>query len=297
MNGADCKVMDNSAINCIFVQMKHALEIILRDEIQSIFDNFSAAFDISIVFYSIDGKIIRRGLNRPEALFCRLVQNRLFRKNHCLNMDEEMCRQCTHMRKMVSYRCHAGIEEAVAPLYIGSQLAGYAMIGQFRTSGEIRPRILSLAKLKGIQDELETAFCQLPLFSREKADHILGLFSLMVDYIITKEIVTVRGEQTVGRILAFIEEHLHESVGIRDAAQAAGQSISTVSHQLKRITGKTFTQHLNEARIRRAEEYLRQSPESSVQEIALKAGFNDPFYFSRVYKKLRGFPPIRSKLL
>ncbi len=271
--------------------MKHALEIILHEDIQRIFDNFTASFDISIVFYSIDGKVLKRGLNQFPAPFCMLIQDQLFSKTQCLYMDEEMCRQCTRSRRIVGYRCHAGIEEAVAPLYVGDQLAGYAMIGQFRTSDTINPKVMAAAKKNKLEKEVQRAFHNLPCFSRKKADSILGLFSLLIDYIVTKEIIAVKGERTAGRILAYIEEHLNEEICIRDVAQSVGQSISAVSHQLKRITGKTFTQHLNEARVRRAEEYLRQSPDLSIQEIAEKSGFNDPFYFSRVYKKLRGFPP------
>lgn len=271
--------------------MKHALEIILHDDIQQIFDNFAAAFGISVVFYSIDGKIAKRGLNRPTTSFCALIQDQMFSRKRCLYTDEQMCRQCTRSRKLVSYRCHAGIEEAIAPLYVEKQLAGYAMIGQFRTTDTIQHQVLSVAKKKGLQAELQQAFHQLPCFSRDKANHILGLFSLLADYIVTKEIVSVKGERTAGRVLAFIAEHLHEPIGIRDAAASVRQSVSTVSHQLKMTTGKTFTQHLNEARVRRAEDYLRESPESSIQEIASRAGFNDPFYFSRIYRKLRGFPP------
>jgi AraC-like DNA-binding protein/ligand-binding sensor protein len=275
----------------IFMQMKNALEIILHDDIQRIFDNFAASFGISIVFYSVDGRILKRGLNSSESPFCALIQDQLFSREKCLFMDEQMCRQCTRSRKLVSYRCHAGVEEAVTPFYVADQLVGYAMIGQFRTSDTIDPTVLTVAKKKGLADELKNSFQQLPFFSREKADSILGLFAVLTDYIITKEIVSVKGERMAGRVLAYIEEHLHENIRIANAARALGQSTSGISHQLKRVTGKPFTQHLNEARIRRAEEYLCQSPESSIQEIAEKTGFNDSFYFSRVYKKIRGTPP------
>lgn len=271
--------------------MKRALEIILHDEIQRIFDNFAASFGISIVFYSIDGKVLKRGLNQPPSPYCELIQNHLFGKRPCYDMDEKMCRACTRARKPVSYRCHAGIEEAVAPLYIENQLAGYAMIGQFRTTTKPDPKTLAAARKQGLEAELRDTFLRLPNFSREQADNILGLFSTLVDYIVTKEIVAVKGERIAGRILAYIEEHLHEPISIRDASEAMQQSISSVSHHLKQATGKTFTQHLNEARIRRAEEYLSRSPESSIQEIAEKTGFTDSFYFSRVYKKIRGRPP------
>lgn len=275
------------------MQMDSALKIILNDEVQRIFDHFAASFGIAIVFYSIDGKILRRGLNRPPSPFCALIQNRLFNRALCIEMDEEMCRRCNRSKKPAGYRCHAGIEEAVAPLYVKGQLTGYAMIGQFRTTDRIDPGVLSKARKHGLEKELREAFGQLPRFSGEQAKNILGLFSMLMDYIATKEIVSVGGERIVGRVLAHIEEHLTEKVGIRDAAQAVGQSISTVSHHLKRATGKTFTQHLNEARMQRAEEHMRQSPECSIQEIAEQVGYNDPFYFSRIYRKLRGTTPSR----
>jgi AraC-like DNA-binding protein len=154
-----------------------------------------------------------------------------------------------------------------------------------------RPAPLAVAGKKGLADELKDRFHQLPLFSRKQADNILELFSVLTDYIVTKEIVSIKGNRSAGQILAFIEENLHCQVSVRNAAQAVGQSVSGISHQLKKATGKTFTQHLNEARVRRAEIYMKQSPELSIQEIATKLGYNDPFYFSRVYRNLRGFPP------
>lgn len=273
--------------------MNNSLEIILHDEVQRIFDQFAASFGIAIVFYSIDGKILRRGLNRPPSPFCALVQDRLFNRALCTEMDEEMCRRCSQSKNPVGYRCHAGIEEAVAPLHIQGQLTGYAMIGQFRTTNRIAPEVLTKALKQGLEKELYDAFEQLPLFSREQEDNILGLFSMLLDYIVTKEIVSVKGERIVGRILAYIEESLAEGIGIQDAAKYVGQSVSTVSHRLKQATGKTFTQLLNEARVQRAEEHMRQSPECSIQEIAEQVGYSDAFYFSRVFHKLRGTAPSR----
>ena len=211
----------------------------------------------------------------------------------CTEIDEEMCRRCTRSEKPVSYRCHAGIEEAVAPLYVNGQLIGYAMIGQFRTTDNIDPAILPKAQKYGVEKELCIAFSHLPCFSREQADNILGLFSTLMDYILIKELVSVKGGRIIGRVLVYIEEHLSQKIGIRDAAQSVGQSISTVSHQLKHTTGKTFTQHLNEARVQRAEEHIRQSPECSIQEISEQVGYSDPFYFSRVYRQHRGMSPSR----
>ena len=124
-------------------------------------------------------------------------------------------------------------------------------------------------------------------------DSIFGLFSTLMDYMVAKELVSLEGERLVGRVLAFIEDHLAEDIRIGDAAQFVGQSVSSISHRLKKGTGKTFTQLLNEARVQQAEERICQSPECSIQEISEQVGYSDPFYFSRIYRKLRGTTPSR----
>ena len=272
------------------MRMHDVLQIVLNDKVQQIFDQFAASFGIVVIFYSIDGKVLRRGLNYLSP-FCSLVQNQLAARKLCIKMDEEMCHRCKQSQNPVSYRCHAGLEEAVTPLYVKGQLTGYAMIGQFRTTDRIDAGILSKGRKHGMENELRNAFEQLPCFGKEQLNSILGLFSTLMDYIVTKELVSLEGERIVGRVLAFIEEYLTEEIHIRDAAQFVGQSVSTVSHRLKRSTGKTFTQLLNEARVQRAEERICQSPECSIQEIAGQVGYGDPFYFSRVYRKFRGITP------
>ncbi len=271
--------------------MKRAIEVILHDEIQRIFDHFASIFDIHIVFFSIDGQELRSGLDRPPAPFCKLVQDRLLGRQRCIAMDETMCRKCTRHREPVRYACHAGVEEAVTPLVVQGQLAGYIMIGQYRTTDRLKPAVLAAARANTWEKETEQAFLALPYFNREKADHLLGLFAYLADYIVAREIVSVRGERMAGRIMAFVEERFRDRITVGDAARSVGQSVSAVSHHLKRVTGKTFVQHVRETRIRRAEQYLREAPEMTIQEIALQSGFTDPYYFSRVYRKHRGFPP------
>ena len=45
------------------------------------------------------------------------------------------------------------------------------------------------------------------------------------------------------------------------------------------------------------DEYMSTSPESSIAQIARRFGFDDPLYFSRLYKKYRGTSPSHKKLL
>ena len=46
-----------------------------------------------------------------------------------------------------------------------------------------------------------------------------------------------------------------------------------------------------EAKLDKAEEYFRTIPGISIGEVSEKLGYDDQFYFSRIYKKFRKIPP------
>ncbi len=271
--------------------MKNALEIVLHDDIQNIFDHFAASFGLVVVFYSLEGKILRRGLNLPVSDFCALVQQRLYGTHNCLLSDETRCRECAEKRRIMDYRCNAGIEEAVAPIFVDNQLTGYAMIGQFRSTLRPDPRVLRDARKEGIEPQMTTAFYNLPYYDAKRKKHLLGLFSTLVDYIITKEIVAVRGERIISRVMAYIEQHIDKPLRLTEVARVIGRSTSSVSHAFSTHLHKSFSQAVIEAKINRAEEYFRQSPEISIREVADQLGYNDALYFSRLYRKYRGISP------
>lgn len=271
--------------------MKKTLEIILHDEIQNIFDNFAAGFGITIIFYSLDGKILRRKRGRVNSRFCELIQNKVFDQDKCFSMDESKCRECAGQKKIISYLCHAGIEEAVAPIFVEAQLAGYAMIGQYRSTQSLPAAVLKTAREKGCEKELLEYFYELPYYNKLKVKNILGLFNILVDYIITKEIISVKGERLINKTLAYIEQHVDRPVSLDEAARNAGRSRSSISHSFKKILGKSFSQVLIEAKLNKAEEYFRNAPHLSIEEVAFKLGYKDPLYFSRLYKKHQGITP------
>jgi len=271
--------------------MNKALDIILHDEIQNIFDNFTASFEINILFYSLDGKILRRGHGRTNSKFCELIQNKIFDKNECISMDESKCRECARQKEVINYVCHAGIEEAVAPIFIETQLVGYAMFGQFRSSQNLPAKVLKIAKENACQKELLEYFYELPYYNKIKIKNIIGLFTILVDYIITKEIISVKGERMINKTLAYIEQHIHRPISLDEVAKNAGRSRSSISHSFKKILGKPFSKVVIEAKLSKAEEYFKNAPNLSIGEVAFKLGYKDPLYFSRLYKKHKGISP------
>lgn len=138
---------------------------------------------------------------------------------------------------------------------------------------------------------LVRAFREQPLYDREAQDNMLALFSMLVSYIVSRDFVRVRRAQLVERVLSWLEDHLAESVELEEVADAMGRSRSAVSHSLKRQLGMSFKQLAILRKIQKFESIIARAPDTSIQSAAAAVGYDDPLYFSRIYKKIRLSPP------
>jgi transcriptional regulator GlxA family with amidase domain len=73
-------------------------------------------------------------------------------------------------------------------------------------------------------------------------------------------------------------------------AEAALMSKSNLTRKLKELIGLTPGDFLKEARIKKATELLKNT-NMNISEIAYMCGFNDPKYFSKVFKSSIGKTP------
>lgn len=81
--------------------------------------------------------------------------------------------------------------------------------------------------------------------------------------------------------------------GVNILAEAVFLSVSQLSRKLKTITGKTPADFIRGLRFEKAIQLLREG--ASVAETSWAVGFDDPVYFSKVFKKHFGFPPSSVK--
>ena len=272
--------------------MKNLLEVIIKDEVQAALDSFCSCFDIRILFYSKEGDILKTGLDQPNALFCQLIQNKLYGRNKCVAITERKLIESAEQKKLLAYHCHAGLQEAIIPIFIEEHLAGFAMIGQFRTEKEL-PRLLKKDWMdRNNLSELQKAFNRVPYFPPEKIKHILDLFCILVNYIVLKNMVAIKGHLIIGKIILYINRNLaKKNISIGEIARHAGKSRSSVAHLLKKNLGISFKRLLIESKLDKAEVYFRTMPDMTVGEVSDKLGYDDQFYFSRIYRKYRNHPP------
>lgn len=95
----------------------------------------------------------------------------------------------------------------------------------------------------------------------------------------------------IAKIRKLIEKNLHTANwDIARLCQQAGQSHTQLYRQLKNETNLTPSQFIRSIRLEKAIDLLLQT-DLNISEIAFEVGFNDPNYFSRMFRESYGVSP------
>jgi two-component system response regulator YesN len=93
----------------------------------------------------------------------------------------------------------------------------------------------------------------------------------------------------------FIRENIETELELEKVANNFGLSVYYFSRTFKEVTGINFSEYVNKCRIDIAKELLS-TGEMNVKEVCYKVGYNDPNYFSKVFKKYEGVSPANFKI-
>jgi AraC-like DNA-binding protein len=264
------------------------LGLFFDEEVQRLIDSFAYCFNVKITIFSARMEELIVGLQNPGSHFCRLLQKKLCLRYRCCRQDKLMCERCEQKDDVVVYHCFAGPSEAVLPIKIDGTLIGYGMLGQFRTSTALPEETGQLWESAGFDRAvLLEAFNEQPFFDRVALDNMLRLFFMLIAFVVTREYVRFRRPGLAEQVSHWLDEHIAEPVELDDLVAVVHKSRSTISHTIKRQLGLSFKQLCIIKRIERFESIVSADPSVSIQEAASLIGYDDPFYFSRIYKKIR----------
>lgn len=92
--------------------------------------------------------------------------------------------------------------------------------------------------------------------------------------------------------IKFMKENLVNSYSIKELASHLNYSVSHYSELFKKKTGCSPIQYFNQLKIQKSCQLLFFT-DLNIKEICVKTGFEDPYYFSRIFKKLMGISPSK----
>ena len=273
-------------------QYASGLEFVFHPQVAAIFDHLCDLHGLRIGFYSASSAELRVGEARPNCKYCHLLQRRLGYMQICIRLDQSRREEAKGLQAgLLSYECHGGLIDAIMPVHLSGRLIGFVMMGQFRTRKSPPGPVLRKAKASRVVGRLLDAFSLVPRFSPERVRHLLGLFELLVQFIVERRMIQLK--DVIGPLLGRLRECPEERMPLSAAAAMVGRSPTTLSHLFRRTLGKSFHQVRIEMALDKADEYFHDIAGIRVSEVAARLGYDDALYFSRLYRKHRGVPPSR----
>jgi len=90
--------------------------------------------------------------------------------------------------------------------------------------------------------------------------------------------------------IQYMIDNVNNNISVNELAQMVHMSISNFSRTFKNDVGMSPLNYFNYLKINRARELLATS-RTSISDIARSLGYEDPLYFSRMFKKVTGISP------
>ncbi|GAB5523067.1 MAG: AraC family transcriptional regulator [Roseivirga sp.] len=150
-----------------------------------------------------------------------------------------------------------------------------------KAARELQPRIMALSKIDSI-------------------DYFLELISLLQDLANSRNqrLLSTYGShnskfensQQIEKVYTFIQQNFHRKVTLSEVSDLVNMSTVSFNRFIKKRTGKTFIEYINDTRISYAARWLIET-DLSIGEIGFKCGFNNIANFNRVFKKSKDCTP------
>ncbi|MEI7851808.1 MAG: PocR ligand-binding domain-containing protein [Kiritimatiellales bacterium] len=285
--------MDISGNIRFVCQMMEPLNYRISRQVYEIFDLYTELHGARVSLFGPGGELLYPDAqSRPNCTYCSLLRETMGLDAYCRESDQQMMQEALRKRSMVTYTCHAGMREAVAPLFVDNGLVGFVMIGQFRSEAadSVSPYAARWKKEQSDQ-RLQKAFSQSTVIPDEKIDTLLAMLRQMIELMISSQLICHEDYDLIQSAIERMREHPELQLSLTEAARISGRSASAVSRLFKKLTGRSFKQYQIQFRLQQAAHQLASAPARPVAEIARSVGFEDQFYFSRLFRRHMGRSP------
>lgn len=231
-----------------------------------------------------------------ENAFCNLIQSTEEGLRRCRESDCRLFAECARTHTPVAHQCHAGLTDAIVPIYNNEMLIGYILFGRVveknaaqkpsfaNTYGKIRD--LGLDRL-----ELKKAYESLEFFDSEKVESASEIVTMLTKYILWEHLIRAEsGDAVIDRITDYIHHHLTDELTVADLCRTFHVSKNTLYQQFDRTFGCGVKEYITARRIENVKQLLR-TTSLPVWEICERSGVRDPRYFSKFFKRATGITP------
>jgi AraC-like DNA-binding protein len=152
-----------------------------------------------------------------------------------------------------------------------------------KVSEELTPRLIKLSKLDGADYFLEITSILFDL-ANSRNQRLLSTYTVDYD--------TFDDDDKMKLVYEYVQKNFAEKITLDEVSSASNMTTVSFNRFIKKRTGKTFVNYINDIRIGYAARWLVEK-DMSVSEIAYKSGFTNIANFNRSFKAIKNRTPTQ----
>ena len=232
---------------------------------------------------------------RRVAPICRYIRTDPRAEGACHACDVEGCRQSRRLRAPHIYRCHAGLTEAVTPVFMGNVVIAYLSFGHlfsYPTVEEGKASIRSCCAKYDLDPEvLDDYISELHEASKTFILSAANILEAVASFLCLDHVILLRQQAVQFQVDEYIREHFTEDISVDSLCRRFGIGRTALYEFARQNYGMGVAQHIRALRIAHARKLLVERPDMNISEVAEACGFKDYNYFITVFGRMVSVTP------
>ena len=234
-------------------------------------------------------------LFRGHPPFCRIINDLPEGHERCVACDRCKIQHYSSEKGFQFYRCHAGICEAIMPLYDRKNPLAYLAVGCYLDDSPLEEQWARTRTLLDWwpdgADALKDAFFQFRQYSKEEIQAYTETLEALSAYIQLKGMILTTEQTDLQRLEAYLDQHYMEKLSLESISRDLHIGRTKLCSLAKELSGgRTLSYLIAQRRISAAKLLLLQSS-MPVSAVAETVGISDYNYFSKVFRSVTGITP------
>lgn len=168
------------------------------------------------------------------------------------------------------------------------------LVLDYEMEGTTRVRLAHRTLPQSVLNELHRLLARLPAKGRLTLDDYPAILSVVAKLLNAAPAPVGESSPAPASTLERVRALLHAPVALTKVARSAGYHLDHLNRKLKREAGVGLREFRDRLRLERAQAALRS--ETTIAQAAARAGFDDPNYFSRWFRRQTGRSPSAWRL-
>lgn len=264
-----------------------------NDELLQLLNNLYTLTGIRANIYDFTGKDIC--LTDDHISFCSKINACPEGHARCLACDAQAVKHCNGKDSIYFYRCHAGLCEAIIPIYSDGMPVAYLAFGQHLDSTSMhlqweRTRA-TLNWYPGGPEALEEDFFALRQYTPQQISACAEILKALASYIHLSGMIQTAEYTDLQRLELYLDQHYTEKLSLSTISSALNISRTKLCSLAKKLSGgKTLSHMIAERRVAAAKTLLIKS-DTPISTVAESVGITDYNYFTKIFRSVTGTTP------